>query len=128
MNQLAACYSCLHYQLLLLFFLFVVCLIKVDQRNGRLYWVSCDQSSIGTTTVDNRFPQQLYHTTKEIRDLYLDWLRGGIVWLEEEQILTMSMSGGKAKELLHLTSGVRGNIAFDLRANSLLWNSKRAGL
>ncbi|XP_044029701.1 low-density lipoprotein receptor-related protein 2-like isoform X2 [Siniperca chuatsi] len=105
-----------------------VCLIKVDQRKGNLYWVSCDQNSIGTTTVDNRYSQQLYHTTREIQDLYLDWLRGGILWLEEERIFTMSMMGGKAKELLHLAAGVRGNIAFDLRANSLLWNSKWAGL
>ncbi|XP_040914320.1 low-density lipoprotein receptor-related protein 2-like [Toxotes jaculatrix] len=107
---------------------FPVCLIKVDPRSGSLYWVSCDQNSLGTTAADSRYTQQLYHTTKEIRDLYLDWLRGGILWLEEEQILAMSMMGGKPKELLQLAGGVIGNIAFDLRANSLLWNSKRAGL
>ncbi|CAK6954678.1 low-density lipoprotein receptor-related protein 2-like isoform X6 [Scomber scombrus] len=106
-----------------------VCLIKVDQRSGNLYWVSCDLTSIGTITAGSRYPQQLYKTTKEIRDLYLDWLRGVIIWLEEERIFTMSMRGGKAKELLQLAAGgVRGSIAFDLRANSLLWNSKRAGL
>ncbi|KAF3848859.1 hypothetical protein F7725_015356 [Dissostichus mawsoni] len=38
------------------------------------------------------------------------------------------MAGGSAKELLQLADEVQGNIAFDLRANSLLWNSKRAGL
>lgn len=106
----------------------LVCLIKVDQRSGSLFWVSCDQNSIGTTTADNLHPQQLYRTTKEIQNLYLDWLRGGILWLEGEQVLIMSMMGGKPKELLHLAGGVRGNIAFDLRANSLLWNSKGAGL
>lgn len=105
--------------------LFLVCLINVDQRSGKLYWVSCDQNSIGATS-DN-YPQQLYKTTKEIQDLYVDWLRGGILWLEEEQILSMSMAGGKAKEVIQLAGGVRGNIAFDLRANSLLWNSKRGG-
>ncbi|XP_040013370.1 low-density lipoprotein receptor-related protein 2-like isoform X2 [Xiphias gladius] len=105
-----------------------VCLIKVDPRSGSLYWVSCDQNSISTTKADGRYPRQLYHTTKEIQDFYLDWLRGGILWLEEEQIFTMSMMGGKVKELLQLAGGVRGNIAFDLRASSLLWNSKRAGL
>nr|XP_033502272.1 low-density lipoprotein receptor-related protein 2-like isoform X2 [Epinephelus lanceolatus] len=105
-----------------------VCLIKVDQRRGNIYWVSCEQNSIGTTTAGGRYPQQLYHTTKEIRDLYLDWLRGGILWLEEDRVLSMSMMGGKAKELLQLAGGVTGNIAFDLRANSLLWNSKGAGL
>lgn len=109
------------------FFSFIVCLIKVDQMRGNLYWVSCDQKSIGTTTADGRYSQQLYQTTKEVRDLYLDWLRGGVLWLEEERILAMSTMGGKAKELLHLAGGVEGNIAFDLSANSLLWNSKRAG-
>ncbi|XP_034752534.1 low-density lipoprotein receptor-related protein 2-like isoform X1 [Etheostoma cragini] len=105
-----------------------VCLIKVDQRSGNLYWVSCDQNSIGTTTANNWYSRQLYQTTKEIRDLYLDWLRGSILWLEEDRFLTMSMMGSKARELLHLAGGVKGNIAFDLRANSLLWNSERTGL
>ncbi|KAM7369179.1 hypothetical protein PAMP_013472 [Pampus punctatissimus] len=106
-----------------------VCLIKVDPRSGSLYWVSCDQTSIGTTIADGGYSRQLYQTTKEIQDLYLNWLRGGILWLEGERILTMSMMGGKAKELLQLAAGgVQGTIAFDLRANSLLWNSKRAGL
>ncbi|XP_037609242.1 low-density lipoprotein receptor-related protein 2-like isoform X1 [Sebastes umbrosus] len=105
-----------------------VCLIKIDQRRGNVYWVSCDQHSIGTTTADNQYPKQLYHTKKEIRDLYLDWLRGGIIWLEEDRVLTMSMMGGVAKELLQLAGGVQGNIAYDLRANILLWNSKKAGL
>ncbi|XP_071323032.1 low-density lipoprotein receptor-related protein 2 isoform X2 [Trachinotus anak] len=105
-----------------------VCLIKVDQRTGSLYWVSCDQNSIGTTTADGYYPRQLYRTAKEIRDFCLDWLRGGILWLEGERIFTMSMMGGKVKELLQLAGGVSGNIAFDIRASSLLWNSKRAGL
>lgn len=101
----------------------------MDQKSGRLYWVSCDQNSIGTTTANNRLSEPLYRTTKEIQGLYLDWLRGSVIWLEEERILTMSMMGGKAKELLLLARPqVRGNIAFDLRANSLLWNSERAGL
>ena len=60
--------------------------------------------------------------------MYLDWLRGGLLWLEEEQLLSMTLTGGQAEELLHLAGGVGGNIAFDLRASSLLWNSKRAGL
>lgn len=109
-------------------FVFVACLIKVDQSGGNLYWVSCDQNRIGTITAASQYPQQLYQTTNKIQDLYLDWLRGSILWLEGERILTMSMMGGKSKELLHLAAGVGGNITFDLRANSLLWNSKGAGL
>ncbi|XP_047426561.1 low-density lipoprotein receptor-related protein 2-like isoform X2 [Mugil cephalus] len=106
---------------------FPVCLINVDQRSGRLFWVSCDQKTIGTVATD-RFPQQLYRTSKEIRELYLDWLRGGVFWLEDSQIFSMSTLGGKANEVLHIAGGVRGNIAFDIRASSFLWNSKSAGL
>ncbi|KAM9735783.1 uncharacterized protein ACNS7B_014885 [Menidia menidia] len=105
-----------------------VCQINVDQRNGNIYWVSCDESSIGTTTLGNNYSKRLYHTTGEIRSLFLDWLRGGIFWLEDERIFSMEMFGGQAKELLQMAGGVRGSIAFDLRAGSLLWNSKRAGL
>ncbi|XP_061656895.1 low-density lipoprotein receptor-related protein 2 isoform X2 [Syngnathoides biaculeatus] len=104
-----------------------VCLLKIDQKSGRVFWVTCDQTRIGSMEVGSRYQQQLYHTTKAIRSLYLDWLRGGIIWFAEEQIFTMSMTGGKPKELLHLT-GVIENIAFDLRAASLLWNSNTAGL
>uniref|UniRef100_I3J869 Si:dkey-88l16.3 n=1 Tax=Oreochromis niloticus TaxID=8128 RepID=I3J869_ORENI len=105
-----------------------VCLLNVDQRSGSLYWVSCHRNTIGTITADSYYPKQLYYTTKEIKNLYLDWLRGTIIWLEEDRILSMSMLGGDAKELLHIAEGVSGGIAFDLRANSLLWNSKTAGL
>ncbi|XP_017266049.2 low-density lipoprotein receptor-related protein 2 isoform X2 [Kryptolebias marmoratus] len=105
-----------------------VCLINVDQRTANIYWVSCDQKIIGTTMTGSNYPQQLYRTTKEIRSFYLDWLRGGMFWLEEERIFSMDMMEGKAKELLQMAGGVSGDIAFDLRAGSLLWNSKRAGL
>ncbi|XP_041826726.1 low-density lipoprotein receptor-related protein 2-like isoform X3 [Melanotaenia boesemani] len=105
-----------------------VCLINVDQRTGNLYWVTCDENNIGTITVGSNYPQRLYHTTKEIRSLFLDWLRGGVLWLEEEQIFSMDMLGGKATEMLQIAGGVRGNMAFDIRASSLLWNSERGGL
>ncbi|KAM8828744.1 uncharacterized protein AB9W97_004546 [Spinachia spinachia] len=104
------------------------CLIKIDQMSGDLYWVSCDQKSIGTATADHRRPRQLYRTTNQIGDLNVDWLRGGLLWLEGDRVLTMSMTGGNGKELLHLTGGLKGAVAFDLRANSLTWNSERAGL
>lgn len=106
---------------------FTVCLIKVEQRRGNLYWVSCDQNSIGITMAEGRYSQQLYQSTREIRNLYLDWLGGDVMWLEEERIIAMSMMGGQIKDLVHLKGGVRGNIAFDIRANSLLWNSEQAG-
>lgn len=109
------------------FFPFLVCVIKVDQRSGNLYWVSCDRNSIGTNTADSGYSQVLYRTKNEIQDFCLDWLRGGILWLEGGRILTMSMMGGKVTERLQLAGGIRGNIAFDLRANSLFWNTKKSG-
>lgn len=39
----------------------------------------------------------------------------------------MNILEGQAKELLQLAGGVTGHVAFDLRANSLLWNSEIAG-
>nr|XP_008280588.1 PREDICTED: low-density lipoprotein receptor-related protein 2-like [Stegastes partitus] len=105
-----------------------VCLITVDQRSGSLFWVSCDQNSIFTSKADSYSPKQLYQTPKEIQGLYLDWLRGGMFWLEEERIFSMSVMGGEAKELLQIAGRFPVNIAFDLRASSLLWNSRRTGL
>lgn len=101
--------------------------MKVDQRRGNLFWVSCDQKIIGITTADEQYTQQLYQTKGEVRDLYLDWLGGVVLWLEEERILAMSTMGGKPTELLQLASGDSVNIAFDVGANTLLWNSKRTG-
>lgn len=49
------------------------------------------------------------------------------MWLEDNRLVVMSVVGGQAKELLQLAGGVMGHMAFDLRANSLLWNSKIAG-
>ncbi|XP_029941468.1 low-density lipoprotein receptor-related protein 2 [Salarias fasciatus] len=102
-----------------------VCFITVDQKTGRLFWVSCDQNSIGTAV---KQPQRLYHTTRAIRDLHLDWVGSLIYWLEDDRILSMSMAGGETKELLQIAGGFRESVAFDLRANSLLWNSNQAGL
>lgn len=100
----------------------------MDQKSGNLFWVSCDQKVIGTSASGSNYPQQLYRTTKKIRSFYLDWLRGEMFWLEEGWVFSMWMSGEKAKELLQMAEDVGGNIAFDLRASSLLWNSKRAGV
>lgn len=98
-------------------------MIKVDQKKGDLFWVSCQGDIIGTTSAGDGFSQQLYNTTKEVRNLSLDWLRGSVMWLEDDRLVVMSSMGGQATELLQLGGGVTGNMAFDLRANSLLWNS-----
>lgn len=89
--------------------------------------MSCKRNIIGSTVVNGRYSQQLYSTTKEIQALHLDWVRGTVLWLEDKRLVVMSVMGGQAKELLQLAGEVMGNIAFDLKDNSLLWNSKLAG-
>lgn len=105
----------------------IVSLIRVDQKSGNLYWVSFKRNVIGSTTVNGQYSQQLYSTAEDIQELHLDWLRGTILWLENNRLLVMSVTGGRATELLHLAGEVIGNVAFDLKANSLLWNSRLAG-
>lgn len=99
----------------------------MDQKKGNLFWVSCKRNTIGSTVVNSRYSQQLYSTRKEVRALHLDWVRGTVLWLEDKRLVVMSVKGGQAKELLQLAGEVMGNIAFDLKDNSLLWNSKLAG-
>lgn len=123
----AECHRCLITNLLLIHVRFSVCLIKVNQKSGNLYWVSCDQMRIGTFTADSRQLQQLYRTTKEITDFHLDWLRGGVLWIEDNQTYNMSMMGGKLRHLLQISGHVQGGVTFDLRTASLLWNSEEAG-
>lgn len=89
--------------------------------------MSCKRSVIGTTRVSDPYSRQLYSTRREVRDLCLDWLRGTLMWLEDNRLLVMSMVEGQAKELHQLAGGLVGRMTFDLRANSLLWNSKIAG-
>lgn len=99
----------------------------MDQKKGNLFWVSCKRNTIGSTVVNSWYSQQLYSTRKEVRALHLDWVRGTVLWLEDKRLVVMSVKGGQAKELLQLAGEVMGNIAFDLKDNSLLWNSKLAG-
>lgn len=99
----------------------------MDQKKGSLFWVSCKRNIIGSTVVNDGYSQQLYSTTKEVRALHLDWVRGTVLWLEDKRLVVMSVMGGQAKELLQLAGEVMGSIAFDLKDNSLLWNSKLAG-
>ena len=105
-----------------------MCLIKLDQRSGGIFWVSCDQATIGITTVTNGYLRELYHTKAGvIKDVYVDWLRGAVYWLEGSRLMSMDVQGGLAKELLNLTSGFTGSVALDLRANALLWTTDSAG-
>lgn len=103
--------------------LVAVCVVKVDQKTGGLYWVSCTRDAIGATTADGRHSRRLYRTTREVRDLSVDWLRGALLWLEDRRVFAMGVAGGRAEALQRLAGGVAGNLTFDLMANSLLWSS-----
>ncbi|CAL8318102.1 unnamed protein product [Lota lota] len=106
-----------------------VCLMKLDQRSGVIFWVSCDQATIGITVAIGGYPRELYHTKGGgIKDVYVDWLRGTVYWLEGFRLLSMGVQGGPAKVLLNLTSGFTGTMALDLRANAMLWTTVSAGL
>ncbi|XP_028318085.1 low-density lipoprotein receptor-related protein 2 isoform X3 [Gouania willdenowi] len=103
-----------------------VCSLTVDQRSGSIYYMSCDQHAIGT--VDGSFSRWIHRSTKRIENLQLDWLRGALYWLEEDMLYHMRTSAGKAQELLQISGSLRGPISFDVRADSLLWNTRGTGL
>lgn len=77
--------------------------------------------------VDQRLSRRLYHAGSEVKDIFLDWLRSSLYWLEAGRILSMRLPGGNAKEVLSIGGGVVGRIAFDWKSNCLIWNAEGSG-
>ncbi|KAL7847835.1 hypothetical protein AOLI_G00225530 [Acnodon oligacanthus] len=103
------------------------CTVKVDQKTGNLYWVSCGDLSIGVTHIilpDESFSQQLYQANEEIRDIFVDWQRGQLYWLEDGQVINMKLGlmGGNAKAIYSFEEKNVNHIVLDRKANSFLWN------
>ncbi|XP_018607320.2 low-density lipoprotein receptor-related protein 2 isoform X1 [Scleropages formosus] len=101
-----------------------VCTVRVDPRFGNLYWLSCDGQSIGVTGVahdGSGSSKQLYLTSNEINDLFIDWQRGKLYWLENGQIFEVRLSGGIAEKVL-VFQGKDCHLALDRKANSFFWN------
>ncbi|KAL0963285.1 hypothetical protein UPYG_G00352170 [Umbra pygmaea] len=104
------------------------CVVTVDQITGFLYWLSCDELCVGVTNMDQRYPRRLYQAGSDIRDVFLDWQRGRLYWLEAGQILSMRLSGRKSKEVQRVNGVISGRMIMDLTSNTLLWNAEGQGL
>lgn len=107
----------------------LACIIRVDQRNGNLYWLACDELSIGVSTIgplDQSISRQLYQARSAIQDLFVDWQRGNLYWLEGQQIMRMKLGliGGNAEAVNTFEENTVDQIAFDRKGNSFLWNTE----
>ncbi|XP_049325048.1 low-density lipoprotein receptor-related protein 2 isoform X2 [Astyanax mexicanus] len=105
------------------------CAIRIDQRTGNVYWVSCDALSIGATHIilpDHSVSKQLHQAGGEIVDLFVDWQRGQLYWLEGLQIINMKLSlmGGNAKSIYSFEEKSVSQLVLDRKANSFLWSSE----
>ncbi|TSM12587.1 Low-density lipoprotein receptor-related protein 4 [Bagarius yarrelli] len=106
-----------------------VCTVRVDQRTGNLYWVSCDELAVGATHIS--FPgqsisNQLYQASGEINNLLVDWERGQLYWLEDDQIINMKLGllGGNAKAIYSSVDESIDHIVFDGKTQSFIWSSQ----
>ncbi|CAB1319143.1 unnamed protein product, partial [Coregonus sp. 'balchen'] len=92
-----------------------------------LYWLSCDEVCIGVTNLDQGYPRRLYQAGSEVSDVYLDWQRGRLYWLEAGWILSMRLPGGNPRKVLSVDGHVAGRVVLDLKSNTLLWNTEGDG-
>ncbi|XP_059395613.1 low-density lipoprotein receptor-related protein 2 isoform X2 [Carassius carassius] len=103
------------------------CIVRVDQRTGNLYWLACDELSIGVSTIgplDQSISRQLYQARTAILDLFVDWRRGKLYWLEGKQVMRMKLSliGGNAETAFSFEEDGVDRVVFDRKANGFLWN------
>lgn len=107
----------------------LACIVKLDQRTGNLYWLACDELSIGVSTIgllEQSFSRQLYQAKTSILDLFVDWQRGKMYWLEGGQIMRMKLGliGGKAEAIFSFEDSGVDRVVFDRKANAFLWNTE----
>ncbi|KAL2087738.1 hypothetical protein ACEWY4_016566 [Coilia grayii] len=107
-----------------------VCVVRVSQQTGNFIWRSCDTFSFGVTVASLSLPEHsysktLYQAQREVKDLYVDWKRGRLYWLEEGCVHSMklALSGGDTLTVFCMGKQSSGHLAFDRTSNSFLWNS-----
>ncbi|XP_052423904.1 low-density lipoprotein receptor-related protein 2 isoform X8 [Carassius gibelio] len=103
------------------------CIVRVDQRTGNLYWLACDELSIGVSTIgplDQSISRQLYQTRTAILDLFVDWQRGKLYWLEGKQVMRMKLGliGGNVETAFSFEEDGVDRVVFDHKANGFLWS------
>ncbi|XP_026107547.1 low-density lipoprotein receptor-related protein 2-like isoform X3 [Carassius auratus] len=103
------------------------CIVRVDQRTGNLYWLACDELSIGVSTIgplDQSISRQLYQTRTAILDLFVDWQRGKLYWLEGKQVMRMKLGliGGNVETAFSFEEDGVDHVVFDHKANGFLWS------
>ncbi|XP_058879034.1 low-density lipoprotein receptor-related protein 2-like isoform X2 [Acipenser ruthenus] len=107
---------------------FPVCSIRVDMETGNLYWLSCEGHDVGALDGSKNETKKLYHAGEVIVDLFVDWPRGRLYWLEKGQVIRMSLTGGNVEEIMDASQSEIGQIVMDIKSNSFIWNGDQSGL
>ncbi|XP_042311579.1 low-density lipoprotein receptor-related protein 2-like isoform X2 [Sceloporus undulatus] len=104
-----------------------VCAATVDIPSGDLYWLTCNRTQIKVTSFAGMITKILYQvaTNGVIRNLFLDWQRASLYWLESGKPLQrMDLHGRDIKEVWNETWAEDTLIALDLSSCNFLWTSK----
>ncbi|XP_067839507.1 low-density lipoprotein receptor-related protein 2-like [Heptranchias perlo] len=107
-----------------------VCSIRIDSQSGNVYWLSCDNSSVGVTRADGA-TKTLYRTYGAVEDIFVDWRDSAVYLVEVEE-----KGIGTILKRLNLVDGANpvwkgvaaNNVVMDRKSHSLFWISEGMGL
>ncbi|KAH0628505.1 hypothetical protein JD844_009788, partial [Phrynosoma platyrhinos] len=104
-----------------------VCAATVDIPSGDLYWLTCNRTQIKVTSFAGMITKTLYQVATKgvIRNLFLDWQRASLYWLESGKPLQrMDLHGRDIKEVWNESLADDTPIALDVSSCSFIWTSK----